>query len=254
VTTVPARLGLIAIVAPLATCCGMTAAAEAADLRIFSPIVEAGRVELENNSSVSFDRSPRRNNQQSHFGEIGYGVTDFWRTEIEGNWEGGDGGIRLRTLDNENIFHVLKSAKTWLDLGLLEEYDHAVDGHTPDTLTLGTLFQKEIGPSQTIVDVFFDRQFGRHAMTGTTLRYAGRSVWEIAPLFAPGIEFYGQPGRVSRLPDYGLQDHRLGPGIAGRLEIEGFGEIGYDVAYVFGLTPATPKETVVWRLELGIRF
>lgn len=228
--------------------------ARAADFRIFSPVVERDQLEFGNNSSVSFDRSPRRNDQQSHFGEIGYGVTDFWRTEIEGSWENGDGGLRLRTLDNENIFHLLTAARHGIDVGVMEEFDGSVDGRTPHTLTLGTLFQERIGASETLLDVLFDRQFGRRASTGTTLRYAARSVWEITPLLAPGVELYGQPGRLGRLPDAGLQDHRLGPGLTGRLEVEGLGEIGYDVAYVFGLTPATPKETLVWRLELAIRF
>jgi hypothetical protein len=228
--------------------------ADAADLRIFSPIVEEGHVELENNSAVTFDRSAKRNDQQSHFGEMGYGVTDFWRTEIEGNWNNGDGSLGLRTLDNENIVSLLNDDAHRFHFGLVEEYDHAIVGHTPDTLTLGTLFQKESGASESILDVFLDRNFGPRAPTGTALRYAARSIWTVAPLFAPGLEVYGEPGRVGRLPAFDRQDHRVGPGLTGRLQVEGFGEIGYDVAYVFGLTPATPKETVVWRLELAFRF
>jgi len=241
--------------ATLLACRGLPGApADAADFRIFSPIVERGQLDLENNSAVSFDRSPRRNNQQSHFGELGYGVTDFWRTELEGSWEGGADGIRLRTLDNENILHVVEGTQHGLDVGLLEEFDKAVDGHAPDILTLGALFQKDAGPSETILDLFVDRHFGRHATTGSILRYAARSTWAITPAVAPALELYGQPGRIGRWPASAEQDHRLGPGIAGRWDVEGLGELGYDVAYVFGLTPAAPKETIVWRLELGIRF
>ena len=242
------RLALAGAIAALAR------PADAADLRIFSPVVEPGAIEFEDNSAVTFDRSAKRDGQQSHFGQIGYGVTDFWRTEIEGNWDNGDGSLGARTVDNENIFSLLNDAEHRFHFGVVEEYDRAVAGHTPDTLTLGTLFQKQIGASETILDVLFDRNFGPGAPTGTTLRYAARDVWTIAPLLAPGIELYGEPGRVGRLPAFAEQDHRLGPALTGRFDIEGLGELGYDVAYVFGLTPATSKETIVWRLELGIRF
>jgi hypothetical protein len=98
--------------------------ATAAELRIFSPAVpEPGAVEFEANSSVTFDKSRERDGQQSHFGEVGYGVTDFWRTEIEGNWESGKDGLRFRTLDNENIFQLSSQSRSWIDFGLLQEWD-----------------------------------------------------------------------------------------------------------------------------------
>lgn len=122
-------------------------------------------------------------------------------------------------------------------------------------MTFGTLFQKDIGPTQTIIDVFVDREFSRNATPGTILHYAGRSLlWQITPLIGPGAEFYGQPGRIGDLGKASSQDHRLGPALAGELEIEGVGEIGYDIAYVFGLTPASPQGTIVWRFEFGTRF
>lgn len=235
--------------------CLYQADATAAELRIFSPVVpEQGQVEVENNSSVTFDRSRQRDGQQTHFGEVGYGVTDFWRTELEGHWESDEDGLRLRTLDNENIVQLSSQRRSWIDFALFEEWDQAVDRRTPDVLTLGTLFQKRIGLSQTVVDVFLDRQFSRNAAPGTTLRYAGRSIWQVTPLVGPGVEFYGQPGRIGHFGDFDGQDHRLGPALAGELEIEGVGEVGYDIAYVFGLTPASPQGTVVWRVEFGRKF
>lgn len=244
------RLGVAAAL----VCGSYGPVAHAAELRIFSPRVEQGRVDVENNSAVTFDRSADRNRQQTHFGEIGYGMTDFWRTEIEGHWESDVDGLRFRTLDNENIFQLLSSERHWLDAALLEEWDHAVDRRSPDVLTFGALVEKDVGASHTILNVFFDREFSRNATPGTILRYAGRSVWQLTPLIGAGAEFYGNAGRIGHMGAFDQQDHRLGPALAGELDLGRLGEIGYDVAYVFGLTSAAPEGTVVWRFEYGFRF
>ena len=42
--------------------------------------------------------------------------------------------------------------------------------------------------------------------------------------------------------------------ISGSVDIEGVGEFGYALAYLFGLTPTSPNGTVVWHLEFYRRF
>ncbi|HKW53008.1 MAG TPA: hypothetical protein VJO12_04895, partial [Stellaceae bacterium] len=42
--------------------------------------------------------------------------------------------------------------------------------------------------------------------------------------------------------------------VSGAVDIEGVGELGYTLAYLFGLTPTSPNGTVVWRFEFDRRF
>lgn len=230
----------------------IVARADAAELRIFSPVVEQGEVNFENNSAVTFDKAGSKNGQQTHFAEIEYGVTDFWRLELEGKWDTGADGLRFRTADIASIFALLRQDEHALDGALFIEYDHAVDGRSPETATVGGLFRKDFGRSGTTANLFFDNELGRNASSGIRLRYSGISTWRVDALLAPGLEAFGEPGKVGHFSD--VQDHRLGPAIAGAADIEGIGSLSYSIGYVFGLSPGAPSGTVVWRLEFGVRF
>ena len=50
------------------------------------------------------------------------------------------------------------------------------------------------------------------------------------------------------------QQHRIGPVIVGLQNFAPYGKLKYEVGYLFGLTQATPRGTVRWRLEYEIPF
>jgi len=226
----------------------------AADFKINPTSMEPGEVSLEDNSSVIAERGRSTDSAQAHFLELGYGVTEYWWTEVEGHRESGEGGIKFRTVDFENGIRLAPQSGYWPETALFLEYDAAVDGRSPEGATVGGLFQEHLGPSLTLVNLLFDREFGRNAASGTRLRYTGSSTWQLAPEAARGIRFFGAPGRVGNFDRLGGQDQRIGPVFTGGVETEGAGEFGYEVAYLFGLTPASPRGTVVWRLEYSRRF
>jgi hypothetical protein len=236
---------LIAAVAP---------ALRAAELKINPPSVPQGELSIEDNSSVIVERGKSTDTAQSHFAELGYGVTDFWWTEIEGHWQSAEDGLAFSTVDFENAFRVLRQGEYWPETAVFLEYDRAVATHTADQATIAGLFTKDFGPSSTTLNVLFDHDLGPYAGTGTRLRYAGISTWEVVPVFAPGIQFFGQPGRLGDFLRLGAQDQRLGPAIAGAFDLERVGGLDYRLAYLFGLTAASPTGTVVWELEYTFRF
>ncbi|HLJ65068.1 MAG TPA: hypothetical protein VKT70_13225 [Stellaceae bacterium] len=228
-------------------------AARAAELKINPTTEEQGEVSFEDNSAVVLDRGHSIDAKQTHFGELGYGVTDYWWTELEGQWQG-ENGLTFRTLDFENAFRFLEQGTLVPEAALFVEYDQAVERASPDTATLGLLLKKDFGPSETTLNLLFDHDLGSRASTGIRARYAGISVWTFTPELAPGIEFFGQPGRLPRFDRLDTQDHRLGPVLHGGVEVDGLGEFSYNLGYVFGLTPASPIGTLVWRFEFGTRF
>jgi hypothetical protein len=233
---------------------GTAGTAGATDFKINPPSIEQGEVSVEDNSAVIVSRGRSTDSTHSHFAELGYGVTDFWWTEVEGYWDSGADGVKFRTVDVENAFRLLRQESWWPETALFVEYDHAVDRFSPETATLGGLFRKDLGPSSTTLNVLFDHELGRDAKTGLRLRYTGISTWQFVPEFAPGIEVFGDAGRLVSFTTENGQDHRLGPAISGSVDIAGLGELGYNLAYLFGLTPTSPKGTLVWRLEFDRRF
>ena len=82
--------------------------AHAADFKINPPSMDQGEVSLEDNSAVIVSRGGSTDSTHSHFAELGYGITDFWWTEIEGHWESGDDGFKFRTVDFENAFRLIR--------------------------------------------------------------------------------------------------------------------------------------------------
>ena len=50
------------------------------------------------------------------------------------------------------------------------------------------------------------------------------------------------------------QQHRIGPVLVGVSNFAPYGNLKYEVGYLFGLTEATPRGTVRWRLEYEIPF
>jgi hypothetical protein len=225
-----------------------------ADIKINPPSMEQGAISLEDNSAVIARRGRSTDSAQTHFAELGFGVTDDWWTELEGHWETGENGLKFRTLDFENAFRLVRQEGPWPETALFFEYDHATDAHSPEAVTVGALLRKDLGPSSTTLNLLFDHEFGRNQHSGTRLRYLGSSTWQVLPELAPGLQFFGAPGKLSHFEHTGAQDHRVGPALAGAIETEGKGEIAYGVAYLFGLTPAAPRGTLVWRIEYDIHF
>jgi hypothetical protein len=229
-------------------------AAGGAEIKINPPSMEQGEVSIEDNSAVIAKRGRSRDSAQTHFAELGYGVADYWWTEVEGHWETGENGLKFRTVDFENAFRLVRQEGPWPETALFLEYDHATDARSPEAATVGALLRKDLGPSTTVLNLLFDHEFGRNQNAGTRLRYLGSSTWQVVPEFAPGIQFFGAPGKVLSFERTGAQDHRIGPVLAGAVDIEGKGELGYSIAYLFGLTPAAPRATLVWRVEYDIHF
>lgn len=238
----------------LAAALAVAAPARAADFKLNPPSIEEGEIDLEDNSAVLADRGRSGDAGQTHFGELGYGIRDYWWTEVEIHSDNADNGLRLRTLDFENAIRLQPQGEYWPESAVFLEYDHAIDGESPETATVGGVFRKDFGPSSTLVNLLFDHDLGRNALGGVRLRYAGLSTWEVTEALAPGVEFFGVPGKLPGFDRASTQDHRIGPALAGTVEIEGLGEFGYTAGYLFGLTPGAPNGTLIWRLELDIKL
>jgi hypothetical protein len=253
------RVGSIGrtILRPLAAAIVLTALdcdARAAEIKINPPSMEQGDVSIEDNSALIAKRGQSKDSAQAHFAELGYGITDYWWTEVEGHWETGENGLKFRTVDFENAFRLVRQEGPWPETAVFLEYDHATDARSPESATVGALLRKDFGPSSTVVNLLFDHEFGRNQNSGTRLRLLGSSTWQVVPEFAPGIQFFSAPGKVLNVERASAQDHRIGPVLSGAIELDGEGELGYNVAYLVGLTPAAPRGTLVWRVEYDFHF
>src|SRR5271156_140013 len=58
-----------------------------AEFKVEEPGVEQGELEIEHAGAIERDDRTDHSRAVSVVNELGYGVTEFWATEIEGDWE-----------------------------------------------------------------------------------------------------------------------------------------------------------------------
>jgi hypothetical protein len=76
----------------------------------------------------------------------------------------------------------------------------------------------------------------------------------LTPLIAPGFEYYGIVNDITHPGPSSQQEHLIGPVLTGTYNFARYGELKYEVGYLFGLTPASGRSAIRWRLEYGIAF
>ena len=70
----------------------------------------------------------------------------------------------------------------------------------------------------------------------------------------PGIQAYGEPGAFGHFAPASQQDHRIGPQLFTEIHNLGPGTLKMNGGVLFGLTPATPRQTWRWQLEYEVHF
>jgi hypothetical protein len=238
-----------------------TASTARAEFKLRYPIVDYREVEFEHNGDTTFDkRKSGLSNNQSYTNEIGYGILPFWQLELEGEWAANAGqNLRYDATTLENTFQFTPQGKYWADLGFFAEYSHAASRAGADGVTFGPLIQKEVPDILGIdtvhtVNLLFGKEIGRNRSDDTPLLAAWQSRLRLDPLFEPGIELYSRLADFEKPGKLAEQQHRIGPVVAGLYSMRGYGKIKYEVGYQFGLTRATEKGAVRWRLEFEKPF
>jgi len=227
-----------------------------ADFQVRSPTVEYQEIEFEHNGDTTFDRrNSGMSNDQSYTFSIGYGVTAWWKTELEAETAAPPGeNLKFDATTWENTFQITETGEYWADLGFFFEYSHAHQHGDPESVTFGPLVQKEIGSTLHTFNFLLDKDMGSGASDGTGLELAWQSLWRINQYASPGIEYYGEiddlghPGKLSQ------QQHRVGPVVVGAVAFPPNGKIKYEVGYLFGLTNATERGAVRWKFEYEAHF
>jgi high-affinity iron transporter len=243
--------GIAAGIVALGAAVGVDAdRAHAADDYIRYPTVVERELEFEQRGAVDFDSDPGRNHHQNYKAAIGYGITDFWRAEIEGEFNKEPGRkLNYETTGIENIVRVLPEGKYWLDLGLFAEYEIAADKNDPDELHFGPIFQKAVGPILVTFNPFFAHEIGSHAAASMEFEYGAQFRYQWHEQFEPGIEVFGRPGEIRGFGRVSDQEHKAGPVAYGRFGFGRYGALKYEAGVLFGLTHNSPSETIKWLVE-----
>jgi hypothetical protein len=232
-----------------------------AQLKVRYPIVDYREVEIEPFGDITFDKpkSGLSNNQRYNI-EYGFGPLPNWFVEIGHELAAPNGeNITYDATEIESYLQLTPTGKYFGDLAMLAEYEHPLHRGDPKSFTFGPLAQTEFGEIAGIgalhtLNLLFTRTVGDNRTDATALNTAWQSRLLVNPLFQPGFEYYGLIDEILNPGKPADQQHRIGPVVVGLNNFAPYGKLKYEVGYLFGLTQATPRGTVRWRLEFEIPF
>ncbi len=231
-------LGLAAFVLP-------TQSAQAGK-KVYTPYVEMGELELESRTEYNVDDDSDVDGAWEQSIGLGYGVNEFWFTEVYGEWEKeGDSGadVEFTNIEWENRFQLTQPGEYFLDFGVLTELKFNMqDG--ANKAELKGLVAKDTGDFSHAANIIVEREFGEDSSDDTEAGFAWSTKYRYMPEFEPGIEMYNDFGEINDSSDFDDEKHRLGPVAYGKI-----GQFGYDVGYLFGLSDAAPDGTLKVNLE-----
>lgn len=232
------------------------------ELKVRSPIVEFGEFELEWNGLTTLDkRGSPLTGQRSDTFEIGYGLLPMWSVEIEAERNTFDGTDKWNAITLENTFQLTPQGKYFVDAGFFAEVSFSTLHDQSHAFQLGPILQKEWDDTLGLgfdtlhtINLFFEHGFGHNSDHATGMELAWQSVWLAHPLVNPGFELYSFVTDVANFGRLNNQYNSIGPVITGRTVFAPYGALRYEVGYQFGLTSATPRGAIRWRLEYELAF
>ncbi len=104
------------------------------------------------------------------------------------------------------------------------------------------------------LNVFLAHDVGHDSSRATGLQVAWQSRLLLNPYIDPAIEYYGFIDDLGNAGKFSQQQHFIGPVALGAISFSPYGKLKYEVGYMFGMTPATPRGAIRWKLEYEIAF
>jgi high-affinity iron transporter len=239
---------------------GASPAAQA-QFKVRYPIVDYRELEIEHFADTTFD-SPNsgKTNNQRYTNEYGFGPFPNWFFELGTEFKALNGeNITYDATEVESYWQLTPTGKYWGDLALFTEYEQPVARGDAKSFTLGPLAQTELGEiagfgALHTLNLLFTRTVGNNSTEATQLNTAWQSRLLINPQIAPGFEYYGQINQTLNPGTPASQQHRIGPVLIGQQNFAPYGNLKYEVGYLFGLNSNTERGAVRWRLEYEIAF
>ena len=234
-----------------------TAVPAAADFKVQMPDAETGEFAIEPIGDYGHDRNPVRSGELSSVQEFEYGVNGFWRTELEleQQRDAGPGqSFNFSQVTSENIFQFTERGQYWADPGFFAEFGKATLRNTPNEFTFGPIFRKEIFGTINTVNLFMEKEVGNSSAGRPFFLYAWETRFAFGTPIEPGFQAYGQPSGFEGFNSHWPQDNRIGPQLFGIVSNIGPGSLRWNAGILFGVSSASPRQTIRWQLEYEIHF
>ncbi|MEI7670181.1 MAG: hypothetical protein WCJ33_08875 [Pseudomonadota bacterium] len=226
--------------------------------KLYSPFVEKGEWEVEYFGSRSGDSDASKDNEQKHQLSVGYGVNDWWKTEIYTKFEKeAQDKTTFDAWEWENTFQLTERGKYAVDLGATLAYEYTPQSNRADHIESTLIFAKDVGKFFNLLNVTFEKDVG----SGDKKSLEGKLLWSsrynYSGYFQPGVEMSNDFGELDSAGGFNSQKHYVGPSLYGRVPLGVFTKsdaLRYRAACLFGLTSPSSAVDAGLQLEYEIRF
>jgi hypothetical protein len=228
-----------------------------ADFKVRMPDANPGEISVESVGDYGHDPLPDHSGELSTTQEIEYGVNSFWRTELEVELDRNASprqSLNFSQVTFENIFQFTERGQYSLDAGFFAEFGKSTLQGNPNEFTLGPIFRKEIFGIINTVNLFMEKEVGNFSARRPFFLYAWETRFAFGTPIEPGVQAYGRPSRFEGFNSHWPHDNRIGPQLFSVVSNIGPGTLRWNAGILFGLTSASPRETIRWQFEYEIHF
>ena len=216
---------------------------------IYSPIVEEGEREIDAKFGTQSPRNGDTTRQSGASIGFGYGVNSWWFTEIYGKaiWDGNTS--QFDAVEWENKFQLTETGKYPVDIGFLIELERPQNRNEGYEAKYGFLLQSEWKKWQANLSLLMQGHYTGTENQGTYFGYQGQFKYRLQPEFEVGAQIYSWLGQVNSWNTDQQQQSSVGPAIFGKTKLGRKEAIKYNVAYLWGTTAASPRNTIRMQVE-----
>lgn len=221
--------------------------------KIYDPYVSKGEWEIEYFGHRSVDDRSAKDNAQGHEISLGYGVNDWWKTELYGIWEREPGnGTSFDAVEWENIFQLTKKGEYWLDAGASLAYEWTPESNDADAIEARLILAKDWGATHHVMNLVLEKEVGSGPKDELESALLWSSRYRLSPYFQPGFELQLETGELNDDISFEDNEQYLGPVAYGNIPLgEG---IHYRAGYLFGLTHDASDGQAIFELEYELEF
>ena len=216
---------------------------------IYSPIVEEGEREIDTKFGTQSPKNGDITRQSGASIGFGYGVNSWWFTEIYGKaiWDGNTS--QFDAVEWENKFQLTETGKYPVDIGFLIELERPQNRNEGYEAKYGFLLQSEWKKWQANLNLLMQGHYTGTENQGTYFGYQGQVKYRLQPEFELGAQIYSWLGQVNSWNTDQQQQSSIGPAIFGKTKLGHKEAIKYNVAYLWGTTATSPRNTIRMQAE-----
>lgn len=183
-----------------------------------------------------------------------YAPTTYWVTELYDEYaRSGGTGTKFDGIEWENRFQLTEPGEYAVEWGSVIEVEKPHEAGSGWNLSLGPLMQGEFAERfQWNFNPLLSRNLAGPTGAATQLGYQAQVKYRYRQSLEFGAQGFGDLGPWAHWSALDQQTHRFGPAIFGKIPLGGRRVMYYNTAWLFGVVPGAPSDTV--RAQVEIEF